>query len=98
MGDLSILVGQEEGSVPVTVLRIQGDVDANTYKDLQDQATKIIEGGADNILLDMADVEYMGSAGFRAIHAMEIPIVMLPNGLTQRILPARFETSVANHH
>lgn len=70
MGDLSILVGQEEGSVPVTVLRIQGDVDANTYKDLQDQAAKIIEGGADNILLDMADVEYMGSAGFRAIHAI----------------------------
>ena len=70
MGNMSILVGQEEGSVPVTVLKIEGDLDAGTYKDLQDRAAELINEGAANILLDMADVEYMGSAGFRAIHAI----------------------------
>ena len=30
----------------------------------------MVEEGASNILLDMADVKYMGSAGFRAIHAI----------------------------
>jgi anti-anti-sigma factor len=70
MGALSILVGQEQGSVPVTVLKVEGDIDANTYKDLQDKAAEVIEQGAAKILLDLGSVEYMGSAGFRAIHAI----------------------------
>ena len=70
MGSMNILVGQEQGSVPVTVLKVEGDIDAKTYKELQDKAAEIIEAGANNILLDLGDVEYMGSAGFRAIHAI----------------------------
>ena len=70
MGNMNILVGQEQGNVPVTVLKVEGDIDASTYKDLQDKAAEIVEAGADNILLDLGEVEYMGSAGFRAIHAI----------------------------
>lgn len=70
MGKMNILVGQEQGRVPVTVLKIEGDLDANTYKELQDKASEIIDAGASKLLLDMGDVEYMGSAGFRAIHAI----------------------------
>jgi anti-sigma B factor antagonist len=70
MANMSILVGQEQGNVPVTVLKIEGDIDASSYKDLQDKATELIDGGASNILLDLGQVDYMGSAGFRAIHAI----------------------------
>jgi anti-anti-sigma factor len=70
MGGMSILIGQEQGNVPVTVLKIEGDLDASTYKDLQDKASEVIEAGTSHILLDMGQVEYMGSAGFRAIHAI----------------------------
>ena len=70
MGALSILVGQEQGNVTVTVLKVEGDIDASSYTDLQDKANEVIEAGATHILLDMANVEYMGSAGFRAIHAI----------------------------
>ena len=70
MSAMSILVGQEQGNVPVTVLKIEGDIDAGTYKALQDKASEVIEAGAANILLDLGEVEYMGSAGFRAIHAI----------------------------
>lgn len=70
MGNLSILVGQEQGNVPVTVLRIEGDLDAGSYKELQDKAAELIDAGTTKILLDMGQVEYMGSAGFRAIHAI----------------------------
>lgn len=70
MSAMSILVGQEQGTVPVTVLKIEGDIDAGTYKALQDKASEVIDAGAANILLDLGDVEYMGSAGFRAIHAI----------------------------
>jgi anti-sigma B factor antagonist len=70
MGAMSILVGQEQGNVLVTVLKIEGDIDAGTYKDLQDKASELIAAGTSNILLDLGQVEYMGSAGFRAIHAI----------------------------
>jgi len=70
MGNMNILVGQEQGNVPVTVLKVEGDIDASTYKDFQDKAAETIEAGATNILLDLGLVEYMGSAGFRAIHAI----------------------------
>lgn len=70
MATLNIMVGHEQGNVPVTVLRVEGDIDAATHKDLQDKAAEVIEGGATHILLDLGGVDYMGSAGFRAIHAM----------------------------
>lgn len=70
MTTLNIMVGEAQGSVPVTVLRVEGDIDAATYKTLQDKASEIIDGGAKHVLLDLGGVEYMGSAGFRALHAI----------------------------
>ena len=70
MGALSILVGQEQGHASVTVFEIEGDIDAATYTELQDKAAEAIEAGAANLLLDLGQVEYMGSAGFRAIHSI----------------------------
>jgi anti-anti-sigma factor len=67
---LNIMVGQEQGNVAVTVLRVEGDIDAATHKALQDKGSEVIDEGTTNILLDLSDVHYMGSAGFRAIHAI----------------------------
>jgi len=70
MATLNILVGQAQGNVPVTILRLDGDIDAATHKSLQDKAAEVIEGGTTHILLDLGGVKYMGSAGFRALHAI----------------------------
>jgi len=70
MTTFNILVGQAQGKVPVTVLRIEGDIDAATHKTLQDKAAEVIEAGATDVLLDLGGVKYMGSAGFRALHAI----------------------------
>jgi anti-sigma B factor antagonist len=70
MATLNIMVGEAQGNVPVTILRLEGDIDAATQKILQDKATEVVGGGATHILLDMSGVNYMGSAGFRAIHAL----------------------------
>ena len=64
------MVGEEQGNVPVTVLRAEGDIDAATHNILQEKGSEVIEVGASNILLDLSGVHYMGSAGFRAIHAI----------------------------
>jgi anti-sigma B factor antagonist len=70
MATLDIMVGQAQGNVEVTILRIEGDIDASTHKSLQDKGTEVINAGAEHIILDLGGVKYMGSAGFRAIHAM----------------------------
>jgi len=70
MTTFNILVGHAQGKVPVTVLRIEGDIDAATHKTLQDKAAEVIEAGATDVLLDLGGVKYMGSAGFRALHAI----------------------------
>jgi len=68
--DLRITVSEESGNVPVTILHLIGDLDANTQKNFETKAQEIVKGGADNLLLDLSAVTYMGSAGLRAIHSL----------------------------
>ncbi len=68
--DLQIAVSQEQGNVAVTVLRLKESLDASTHKALEAKASGLVAGGAENLLLDLSGVSYMGSAGFRAIQAI----------------------------
>jgi len=70
MATLNIMVEQAQGKAPVTVLHLQGDIDASTQATLTAKAEEVIGNGAANILLDLHGVDYMGSAGFRALHAI----------------------------
>jgi anti-anti-sigma factor len=67
---LRIAVSQEQGNAPVTVLHLKGEIDANTQADLESKAEEVIGTGTQNLLLDLSEVTYMGSAGFRAMHAI----------------------------
>lgn len=68
MTTLNITIERAQGRVPVTVLRIEGDIDGASHKTLQDKAAEVIGEGSTHIILDIAGVKYMGSAGFRVIH------------------------------
>lgn len=69
MSELDIKVSQMEGNVPVTVLHISGDIDANSAQSLDAKATDILSaGGNQHIILDLTNNNYMSSAGFRSIH------------------------------
>ncbi len=65
---MSILVSQKQGQVPVTILHIKGEVNVNTYEALQAQAQEVFDAGARDLLLDLTDTSYVSSAGLRAIH------------------------------
>lgn len=68
--NLQIGVSREEGNKNVSVLRLTGSLDANTQSQLEDKAKETIDGGAEYLVLDMSGVDYLGSAGMRAIHAI----------------------------
>jgi len=67
---LRIAVFNEKGIVPVTIVHLTGVLDWKTHQDFQDRTFEAIAAGAENILIDMGGVDFMGSAGIRALHAI----------------------------
>ncbi len=65
---LDITVSTMVGKVPVTVIHIDGHVDAASVGELEDTATIAVNSGAANLVLDMSKVSFMSSAGFRSVH------------------------------
>src|SRR3954471_13986833 len=65
---MDVSVSQIQGRAPVTIFRITGAVTDN--QELEALAQTAYTNGARNIVLDLADVPYMATAGLRALHAI----------------------------
>ena len=65
---LEITMVDAKGSAPVTVFHMHGRIDTNTYEQLQNKADEAYRNGTRNLLLDLSEVDYVSSAGLRAIH------------------------------
>jgi len=50
----------------ITVVNLEGDLDGKTAPEVQAQLTPLIQGGG-KMILDMAKVPYMSSAGLRVL-------------------------------
>lgn len=61
-----IVVSHDEGRVPVTVFRLEGDLAGEEL--LQSEAQQAFEAGTRYLLLDLRKVPLITSAGLRAIH------------------------------
>ena len=64
---MDIKVFVEKGSVPVTVMHVDGNIDSSTYAAFQAKANEIIQDGTRYILVDLAHAPYVSSAGMRAL-------------------------------
>lgn len=65
---MEITVTTENRAIPITVLHVEGNIDSSSYMDFQEQTQALIERGARHILIDLAKVPYVSSAGLRAFH------------------------------
>ncbi|HJS17476.1 MAG TPA: STAS domain-containing protein [Anaerolineales bacterium] len=65
---MDIQVSTEPGRVPVTVIQVNGNIDANTYEQFQSKAEELIEGGSRHLLIDLSQSPFVSSAGLRALH------------------------------
>ena len=67
MSELSITTSQIQGNVTVTILHLGGHLHGSTENQLLDSARQSYEDGATYLLLDLAGLEVLSSAGLRAI-------------------------------
>jgi anti-anti-sigma factor len=66
--EMEINVTQEKGKVPVSVVHIKGDLDASSYLDLVNIAQKLYNAGVRSLLLNLADLDFISSAGLASLH------------------------------
>jgi anti-anti-sigma regulatory factor len=69
---MNLKVDQAQGRRPVTILRLDGDLDAASYEAVISRARELHEGGSRDIVLDLRGVPYMGSSGLVALHAVAL--------------------------
>ncbi len=69
---MNISVNQLQGTAPVAVLGIEGDLDASNYQDLIAKAKEAYDAGTRHILLDLSQTRFISSSGLVAIHSIAL--------------------------
>jgi anti-anti-sigma regulatory factor len=65
---LNITIDQVEGRVPVSVLRLEGELDASNYESLIAQTQDLYAAGTRDLLLDLEQLTFISSAGLVGLH------------------------------
>lgn len=69
---LNMTVDKEEGQVPVTVVRLEGELDASNYELLIAQTQELYADGTRDLLLDLEKVDFVSSSGLIGLHSMAL--------------------------
>lgn len=69
---MNISVSQVQGKVPVTIIKLDGELDGQTYQNLIEKAREVYEGGTRNFLIDLGGLTYVSSAGLVALHTVAL--------------------------
>jgi len=65
---LEIASSTQNGRVPVTVLHVDGNLDASTHEKFTAKANELIKNGSLYFLIDLSKTKFISSAGFRAFN------------------------------
>jgi anti-anti-sigma regulatory factor len=69
---MNISISQVQGKIPVTVIKVDGQLDGQSYQDLITRAREAYEAGWRDFLVDMTDLTYISSAGLVALHSLAL--------------------------
>jgi anti-anti-sigma regulatory factor len=69
---MNIAVSQAQGNVPVTVLKLDGQLDGQNYQELIAKSQELYKAGTHDFLLDLSELTYISSAGLVALHSMAL--------------------------
>jgi len=69
---MNISVSQAQGNVPITIIKLDGELDGQTYQSLIEKAREVYESGTRNFLIDLEGLTYVSSAGLVALHTVAL--------------------------
>ena len=69
---MDISVSQKQGNVPITVIKLDGQLDGQNYQELISKARELFSAGARDFVLDLSDLTYISSAGLVALHSVAL--------------------------
>lgn len=69
---MNISVSQAQGNIPVTVIKLDGQLDGQNYQELITKSQELYKAGTRDFLLDLSDLTYISSAGLVALHSMAL--------------------------
>lgn len=69
---MDISVSQKQGNVPITVIKLDGELDGQNYQELISKARELFSAGARDFVLDLSDLSYISSAGLVALHSVAL--------------------------
>ncbi len=58
-----------QAKVPVTILKLKGELDAKWYQDVIAKAKTLYDSGVRDLLIDMSGLVFMASSGLVALHS-----------------------------
>ena len=70
--NISVSHAQAPGRVPVAVVKLDGQLDGQSYQDLINKGQELFKAGAHDFLLDLSDLTYISSAGLVALHSLAL--------------------------
>lgn len=67
---MEITISQAQGEVPVTIVRAEGIFDSSSVERFMEPTQGAIDGGAENLLVDLSGISFMSSIGIRILNAL----------------------------
>jgi len=58
-----------EGRVPITILALDGEVDASNFASIIDEVGALYRAGTRHLLIDLTNVRFLASSGLVALHS-----------------------------
>jgi anti-anti-sigma regulatory factor len=69
---MNISVSEMQGKVPVSVLKLDGQLDGQNYQELITKAQELYNAGARDFLIDLSGLTYISSAGLVVLHSVAL--------------------------
>ncbi len=82
---MDVIISHDQGSVPVTVFSVDGDIDLSNHEELERIVFQEIHAGTRHVLFDLSEVPFMSSAGFRTFMRSLNACEPFPKVLARRI-------------
>jgi anti-anti-sigma factor len=63
-------IEQVDGAVPVTILGLEGELDASNFQELIEVARRLYDEGTRQLIIDLSGLRFMASSGLVALHSV----------------------------